>query len=123
MCYYSLNIQIATPEEHDRIIAFTSQLCHIVSNAYVKNNAAMLHKGFSAGSYRDLTRVAKLNENMWTELFMENKDYLVQELDELIVNLVQYKEAIVKSDREKLRELLRDGRIRKETIDGETYRN
>ena len=117
------NIQIATPEEHDRIIAFTSQLCHVVSNAYVKNNAALLHKGFSAGSYRDLTRVAKLNENMWTELFLENKDYLAEELDELITNLVKYKEAIVKSDSETLRSLLRDGRIRKETIDGETYRN
>ncbi len=117
------NIQIATPEEHDRIIAFTSQLCHVVSNAYVKNNAAMLHKGFSAGSYRDLTRVAKLNEHMWTELFLENKDYLAEELDELISNLVQYKEAIVDGDAERLCNLLRDGRIRKETIDGETYRN
>lgn len=117
------NIQIATPEEHDRIIAFTSQLCHVVSNAYVKNNAALLHKGFSAGSYRDLTRVAKLNENMWTELFLENKDYLAEELDELISNLVKYKEAIVNGDPETLRALLRDGRIRKETIDGETYRN
>lgn len=117
------NIQIATPEEHDRIIAFTSQLCHIVSNAYVKNDAALLHKGFSAGSYRDLTRVAKLNEHMWTELFLENKDYLAEELDELIQNLVKYKEAIIESDAEKLCNLLRDGRIRKETIDGETYRN
>lgn len=117
------NIQIATPEEHDRIIAFTSQLCHIVSNAYVKNDAALLHKGFSAGSYRDLTRVAKLNENMWTELFLENKDYLAEELDELITNLVQYKEAIIQGNADRLCNLLRDGRIRKETIDGEHYRN
>lgn len=117
------NIQIATPEEHDRIIAFTSQLCHVVSNAYVKNDAAMLHKGFSAGSYRDLTRVAKLNEQMWTELFLENQDYLAEELDELITNLVQYKEAICKGDAERLCQLLRDGRIRKETIDGNIYRN
>ncbi len=117
------NIQIATPEEHDRIIAFTSQLCHIVSNAYVKNDAALLHKGFSAGSYKDLTRVAKLNEHMWTELFLENKDYLAEELDELIINLVKYKEAIIKADAEELCGLLRDGRIRKETIDGENYRN
>ncbi len=117
------NIQIATPEEHDRIIAFTSQLCHIVSNAYVKNDAAMLHKGFSAGSYRDLTRVAKLNEYMWTELFLENQDYLLEELDELIQNLIKYKESIKQADKESLFNLLREGRIRKETIDGEIYRN
>ena len=117
------NIQIATPEEHDRIIAYTSQLCHIVSNAYVKNDAAMLHKGFSAGSYRDLTRVAKLNEHMWTELFLENQDYLLRELDELISNLVKYKEALNNADRDTLLNILRDGRIRKETIDGIIYRN
>ncbi len=117
------NIQIATPEEHDRIIAFTSQLCHIVSNAFVKNDAAMLHKGFSAGSYRDLTRVAKLNEHMWTELFLENQDYLLEELDELIQNLIKYKESIKHADKESLLNLLREGRIRKETIDGEIYRN
>lgn len=117
------NIQIATPEEHDRIIAYTSQLCHVVSNAYVKNDAAMLHKGFSAGSYRDLTRVAKLNEHMWTELFLENQDYLIRELDELIENLVQYREALNNADRDTLLEILREGRIRKETIDGIIYRN
>lgn len=117
------NIQIATPEEHDRIIAYTSQLCHVVSNAYVKNNAATLHKGFSAGSYRDLTRVAKLNEDMWTELFFENDDYLAEELDELIYNLVKYKEALKNKDKTTMRQLLKDGRERKEAIDGLIYRN
>lgn len=117
------NIQIATPEEHDRIIAYTSQLCHVVSNAYVKNNAATLHKGFSAGSYRDLTRVAKLNEGMWTELFFENDDYLSEELDELIDNLLRYREALKNKDRTTMCQLLRDGRERKEAIDGLIYRN
>ncbi len=117
------NIQIATPEEHDRIIAYTSQLCHVVSNAYVKNNAATLHKGFSAGSYRDLTRVAKLNEHMWTELFFENDDYLMEELDELIENLVKYKEALQNKDKDEMCQLLRNGRERKEAIDGLIYRN
>ena len=70
------NIQISTPEEHDKIIAYTSQLAHVVSNAYVKSPEAEVHKGFSAGSYKDLTRVAKLNETMWTELFLENEDNL-----------------------------------------------
>ena len=81
------NFAITTPDDHDRKIAFTSQLAHVVSNAYIKSPTAMVHAGFSAGSYKDLTRVAKLNEHMWTELFLENPDYLAEEIDTLIENL------------------------------------
>ncbi len=112
------NIQMSTPDEHDKIIAFTSQLAHVVSNAYVKSPNAMVHKGFSAGSYKDLTRVAYLNEHMWSELFLENRDNLINEIDAIVGNLVQYREAMANGDREKLTELLRDGRILKEQIDG-----
>lgn len=112
------NIQMSTPDEHDKIIAFTSQLAHVVSNAYVKSPNAMVHKGFSAGSYKDLTRVAYLNENMWSELFLENCDNLINEIDAIVDNLVQYREAMANNDREKLSQLLRDGRILKEQIDG-----
>lgn len=112
------NIQMSTPDEHDKIIAFTSQLAHVVSNAYVKSPNALIHKGFSAGSYKDLTRVAYLNENMWSELFFENRDNLINEIDSIVNNLVQYKEALENNDREKLAELLRDGKILKEQIDG-----
>ena len=113
------NIQNTTPEEHDRIIAFTSQLAHVVSNAYVKSPSAKLHKGFSAGSYRDLTRVAKLNEVMWTELFLENRENLAFEVDTIIENLKQYSKALKENDAGTLERLLRDGRIFKEQIDGE----
>ena len=112
------NIQMSTPDEHDKIIAFTSQLAHVVSNAYVKSPNAMVHKGFSAGSYKDLTRVAYLNEHMWSELFLENRDNLINEIDAIVGNLVQYREAMAMGDREKLTSLLRDGRILKEQIDG-----
>ena len=112
------NIQMSTPDEHDKIIAFTSQLAHVVSNAYVKSPNALIHKGFSAGSYKDLTRVAYLNENMWSELFLENRDNLINEIDSIVNNLVQYKETLENNDREKLAELLRDGKILKEQIDG-----
>ena len=88
------NIEISTAEEHDRKIAFTSQLAHVVSNAYIKSPTALEHSGFSAGSYKDLTRVAKLNEVMWTELFLENADNLAAEIDTLIGNLQQYSTAI-----------------------------
>ncbi len=112
------NMQISTPEEHDKIIAFTSQLAHVVSNAYVKSPNAVIHKGFSAGSYKDLTRVAYLNETMWSELFLENRDNLINEIDSIVNNLVQYKQALENNDREELTALLRDGRILKEQIDG-----
>lgn len=107
-----------TAEEHDKMIAFTSQLAHVVSNAYVKSPTAKNHKGFSAGSYKDMTRVAWLNENMWAELFLENKAPLLFELDGIISSLAAYRDALNDEDKEKMVSLLRDGRIAKEEIDG-----
>ena len=104
----------STPEEHDKIIAFTSQLAHIVSNAYVKSPSLELQKGFSAGSFGDLTRVARLNEDMWSSLFTLNKDALLFELDTIINNLGEYKHALENNDADTLRKLLKDGRILKE---------
>lgn len=115
------NIEISTAEEHDRKIAFTSQLAHVVSNAYIKSPTALEHSGFSAGSYKDLTRVAKLNEVMWTELFLENADNLVAEIDTLIGNLQQYSTAIRERDAKTLCALLKDGREKKALIDGEIF--
>lgn len=109
---------VTTAEAHDEMIAFTSQLAHIVSNAYVKSPSAKGHKGFSAGSYKDMTRVAWLNEQMWTELFLENKKPLLFELDTIIQSLSEYRDAIANHDADTLRRLLKDGRIAKETIDG-----
>lgn len=115
------NIQVATPKEHDQMIAFTSQLAHVVSSAYIKSPAALKHNGFSAGSYRDLTRVAKLNEHMWTELFLDNPDYLVKEIDEIIGHLQEYSDAIKSKDKDSLCALLKDGREKKALIDGEIF--
>jgi prephenate dehydrogenase len=109
---------VTTAEAHDAMIAFTSQLAHLVSNAYVKSPTARGHKGFSAGSYKDMTRVAWLNEQMWTELFLENKDPLLCELDQIISSLREYRVALAEEDRDTLCRLLRDGRIAKEEIDG-----
>lgn len=107
---------VTTAQEHDRMIAFTSQLAHVVSNAYVKSPTATLHKGFSAGSYRDLTRVAWLNAPMWTELFLENRDYLTGEIDCLIRALREYRDALQAQDAETLCRLLEDGKRRKEEV-------
>ncbi len=110
-------INIMSAEKHDRLIAFTSQLAHVVSNAYVKSPSANEHNGISAGSYRDLTRVAYLNETMWTELFLENGDNLVRELDTLIGELSKYRDAIKANDPDTLKQLLKEGREAKERID------
>lgn len=109
-------VTITDALEHDRIIAFTSQLAHIVSNAYVKSPSAKMQMGFSAGSYKDLTRVARLNEKMWTELFFENKENLIFETECIIMNLQQYLDALKNNDAETLCQLLKEGREAKETI-------
>ena len=111
------SITVTTAEKHDEMIAFTSQLAHVVSNAYIKSPTAGQHKGFSAGSYKDLTRVAWLNPDMWTELFLENGEYLLRELDGLIGALSQYRDAIASADAPRLRQLLDEGRMRKKEID------
>ena len=98
------------------MIAYTSQLAHIVSGAYVKNPLSDHHKGFSAGSFQDMTRVARLNENMWTELMMDNADLLVPSIDDLINRLTQYRDALDSRNTETLRALLKEGRIMKEAL-------
>ena len=112
------SISVTTAEAHDAMIAFTSQLCHVVSNAYIKSPTARRHSGFSAGSYRDLTRVARLNPEMWAELMLENRQNMLFELDTLIGNLTKYRAAIEAGDEPALRALLDEGRRIKEEIDG-----
>ena len=103
-------VSVMTPQKHDKLIAFTSQLAHVVSNAFVKSPSAIERKGISAGSYKDLTRVAYLNENMWTELFLDNKDNLIFELDNIIAELQKYSDAMKNDDAETLKQLLKDGK-------------
>ncbi len=105
---------VTTADFHDRMIAYTSQMCHVVSNAFIKSPSAKYHRGYSAGSFRDFTRVSRLNEDMWTELFIDNKEHLLTELDQLITSLNEYRDAMANEDTERLRTLLRDGRIAKE---------
>ena len=105
---------VTTADFHDKMIAYTSQMCHVVSNAFIKSPTAKHHKGYSAGSFRDFTRVSRLNEAMWTELFLENKEHLLAELDLLIASLTEYRDAIFSDDADTLQGLLRDGRIAKE---------
>ena len=112
------SLSVTTSKEHDAVIAFTSQLAHIVSNAYIKSPTAKAHKGFSAGSYRDLTRVAWLNPVMWAELFLNNRNNMIFEIDTIVAELVKYKKALEDCDREKLENLLADGARLKKEIDG-----
>lgn len=109
---------VCDADRHDAMIAFTSQMAHVVSNAYVKSPTAKNHDGFSAGSYKDLTRVAWLNETMWTELFLENRKHLITELDYFIQAVTEYKTALEQEDADTLKALLADGKRCKEEIDG-----
>ena len=114
-CFGSFSV--TTAAEHDKMIAFTSQMPHIVSNAYIKSPTAANHKGFSAGSYKDLTRVAWLNPEMWAELFLSNKENVLQELDYYIESLKAYQHALINNDEQKLIQLLDEGKRCKERID------
>lgn len=116
-CHFG-SFSVCTAQEHDKRIAFTSQIPHVLSNAYIKSPTALDHKGFSAGSYKDLTRVAWLHPQMWAELCMENRDNMLFELDTYIQNLQQYKNALKTGDMALLTALLDEGRQRKEEVDG-----
>ena len=110
-------VRFTTPLEHDEMIAFTSQLAHVVSSAYVDSPLSVKHRGFSAGSFRDMTRVARLNETMWTELFLENDDLLLTQTQRLIDNLTAFRDALRDRDEEKLCSLLKTGREIKEALE------
>ena len=111
-------LTFSQPEEHDRIIAFTSQLAHIVSSAYVKSPEAQRRRGFSAGSFKDMTRVARLDEDMWTELFLDDADFLTHELEVLIGHLEEYRSALRERDADRLHDLLKEGRELKASAGG-----
>lgn len=112
------SLTFTTPEEHDRIIAYTSQLAHVVSSAYVRSPEALERRGFSAGSFRDMTRVARLDEILWTELLMDNRDFLVGQIGTLIDNLNGYLDALKSDDAERLKALLKEGREKKAQAGG-----
>ena len=112
------SLTFTTPEEHDRIIAYTSQLAHVVSSAYIRSPEALERRGFSAGSFRDMTRVARLDETLWTELLMDNRDFLVGQIETLIDNLNGYLDALKSDDATRLRALLKEGREKKAQAGG-----
>ena len=108
---------VTSAAEHDRMIAYTSQIPHVLACAYVMSPRCDEHSGFSAGSYKDLTRVAWLNENMWTELFFDDADNLLFELDTIIASLGEYRDALAARDADTMRRLLADGRRAKENAE------
>lgn len=112
------SISVTTAEDHDKMIAFTSQMAHVVSSSFIKSPTATVHKGFSAGSYKDMTRVAWLNPNLWSELLLENRDCILHEIDTFIGNMTEMRNAIDSMDKEKLTQLLDEGRRLKEEVDG-----
>jgi len=111
------HLTVTTAEKHDEMIAFSSQMAHVVSNAYIKNPSARGHRGFSAGSYKDLTRVARLDADMWGELCMDNNEFLIRELDCFITSVTSYRDALARNDLDELVKLLEEGSRLKEELD------
>ena len=109
-------IKLSTPEEHDRMIAFTSQLPHVLACSYVLSPCCKNHKGFSAGSYHDVSRVANINSKLWSELFIENREPLLKELNILIDNITKITDAINESDINRLQDLLEQSHQTKEAL-------
>ncbi len=107
-------ITVSSPENHDRVIAFTSQMPHVIAGSYVKSETCCLRHGFSAGSFKDVSRVATVDENLWSELFLQNKDMLLNELSSFIDSLTEYKTALLNDDVNSLKSIIKDGRIIKE---------
>ncbi|MDL2287484.1 prephenate dehydrogenase/arogenate dehydrogenase family protein, partial [Eubacteriales bacterium OttesenSCG-928-G02] len=106
---------ITTHEKHDEIIAHTSQLAHIISSAYIKSSHNNLD--FSAGSFKDMTRVSRMNEKLWNEAFLENRDNLCKDIQSLIDNLNDYKNALQNNDKNTLSFLIEAGNIEKNKFD------
>lgn len=107
---------VTTPEHHDEMIAFTSQIAHVLACSYVLSPLAPMHPGYSAGSYRDVSRVARINAEMWSDLFIDNKDALVREVDDLVSNLMKFKYNIINEDRQALCDLMNKANSIKEEI-------
>ncbi len=111
---------VTTPEEHDRMIAFTSQLPHVLAGAYVQSPCSARHEGFSAGSYRDVSRVAPVDEVLWSELFAHNSDLLENELEQLIARLEEFRKAIENKDEAHMMRMIKEGRLCKLRADGKS---
>lgn len=107
---------VTNPEHHDEMIAFTSQIAHVLACSYVLSPLAPMHPGYSAGSYRDVSRVARINADMWADLFIDNKKALVDEIDDLVSNLMKFKYNIVNEDSDELKALMNRANKIKEEI-------
>ncbi len=110
-------VKLTTAEEHDRIIAYTSQLAHVISSCYINTPVAEEHDGYSAGSFRDLSRVARMNPKMWEELLTENSENVINVLDPFIERLREFSDALKSGDNEKLLRMFEQGNAKKELVD------
>lgn len=101
---------LAEAARHDEMIAYTSQLCHIVSSAFLRDELAPSHEGFSAGSFRDMIRVGAPDPYLWSELFLDNSAALMPVLNRFIGRLTAMRDAIAANDRDAIWTQLSEGR-------------
>ncbi len=100
-------ISVLTPEEHDEMIGFVSQLTHVIAVSLMTCNDNTHLVDYTGDSFRDLTRIASINENMWSELFLMNKKYLLQHMDAFIAELNEFRGLLAEDDKEGLKEKMR----------------
>lgn len=110
-------ISILSPEEHDEMIAFVSQLTHCIAVSLMNCNDDENLKDYTGDSFRDLTRIARINENMWTELFFMNKEPLIHEMNSFIDVITKMRDIIVAEDSESLKEMMRISTKRRSRFD------
>ena len=113
-------ISVLSPEKHDEMIAFLSQLTHCIAVALMTCNEAEGLEKYTGDSFRDLTRIAKINDAMWSELFLMNKDALLKEMDAFIGEFERMKEMLISGDREGLRAVMQRSTERRSLFDKPT---
>ena len=111
------NVTTLSPEEHDEMIGFLSQLTHCIAITLMTCNDKENMEKFTGDSFRDLTRIAKINDRMWSELFLMNKEALLQEMDRFITEFSEFREYLANEDGKRMREKMRSSSARRSLFD------
>ena len=106
-----------TPEQHDEMIGFLSQLTHCIAVTLMDCKESEHLAEYTGDSFRDLTRIARINENMWTELFLENRDELLSQMDLFLEKFTQLRNALAAGDAETMKEMMRLSTYRRSFFD------
>ena len=116
------SITITTAEKHDEMIGFVSQLTHAIAVALMTCNDIEDLEKYTGDSFRDLTRIAKINDEMWSELFLANREALLEQMDQFSAQLLKLRQQLAQGDREGMREVMRHSTARRTALEKEHRR-